>query len=81
MDILFEENLYQNVKKIAIDSLFVKQIEASLKVPIPSFEDLLGDKLTAFAPETTGIPYRKEDKAKQWKSSSNYTILEIFLII
>lgn len=64
LDILFEENLYQNVKEIAIDSLFIKQIGTSLKVPIPSFEDLLGDKLTAFAPETTGIPYIKGGQSK-----------------
>ncbi|MCF6350490.1 MAG: hypothetical protein L3J23_05595 [Flavobacteriaceae bacterium] len=28
-------------------------------VNIPSLEDILGDKLTAFAPNTTGIPYHK----------------------
>lgn len=28
-------------------------------VTTPVFEDILGDKLTAFAPNTTGIPYRK----------------------
>ena len=32
------------------------------KVTVPSVEDILGDKLTAFAPETTGIPYYKNDK-------------------
>jgi len=30
-------------------------------VQVPSVEDLLGDKLTAFAPNTTGIPYFKGD--------------------
>lgn len=30
-----------------------------LKVNLPSKDDLLGDKLTAFAPNTTGIPYIK----------------------
>ena len=33
-----------------------------MKVVVPSVEDILGDKLTAFAPETTGIPYYKNDK-------------------
>jgi len=64
LDILFEEVLYQKVESIAIDSLFVKQNGIPLKVPIPSFEDLLGDKLTAFAPETTGIPYEKGGQSK-----------------
>ena len=45
---------------------------------IPSFEDLLGDKLTAFAPNTTGIPYFKKDDSmsmeiikQRWKPISN----------
>ena len=33
-----------------------------MKVVVPSVEDILGDKLTAVAPETTGIPYYKNDK-------------------
>ena len=31
-------------------------------VNLPSHEDLLGDKLTAFAPHTTGIPFFKGEK-------------------
>ena len=31
-------------------------------VNLPSHEDLLGDKLTAFAPHTTGIPFFKDEK-------------------
>ncbi len=31
-------------------------------VTTPSVEDILGDKLTAFAPNTSGIPYYKGDK-------------------
>ena len=31
-------------------------------VNLPSAEDLLGDKLTAFAPHTTGIPFFKGEK-------------------
>ena len=31
-------------------------------VRVPSVEDILGDKLTAFAPHTTGIPYYKGEK-------------------
>lgn len=29
---------------------------------LPDFNNILGDKLTAFAPNTTGIPYRKGNK-------------------
>ena len=30
-----------------------------INVSVPRFDDILGDKLTAFAPNTTGIPYQK----------------------
>ena len=29
---------------------------------MPNFNNIIGDKLTAFAPNTTGIPYLKKDK-------------------
>ena len=34
-----------------------------MSVDVPCAEDLLGDKLTAFAPNTTGIPYFKNGKS------------------
>jgi hypothetical protein len=34
----------------------------AIPVKVPDFNNILGDKLTAFAPNTTGIPYRKGDK-------------------
>lgn len=64
LDILFEKIRYEKVEKIDIDSSFVIQESVAQKVAIPSFEDLLGDKLTAFAPETTGIPYQKSGQSK-----------------
>ena len=64
LDILLEEVQYQTVKSIDIDSTFLIQDGAPLKVSVPSFEDIIGDKLTAFAPETTGIPYKKEGQSK-----------------
>ena len=64
LDILYEAVQYQNIEAIDIDSTFVIQDGAPLKTSVPSFEDLLGDKLTAFAPETTGIPYEKGGQSK-----------------
>jgi len=60
LDILFEKSNYQNVIQLPIQSAFVPIIETPLLVSIPSLEDILGDKLTAFAPNTTGIPYQKK---------------------
>ena len=31
-------------------------------VNVPSISDILGDKLTAFAPDTIGVPYYKHEK-------------------
>ena len=61
LDILFEEILYQNVINIDIKSSFVPELPEPLKVNVPCLEDITGDKLTAFAPNTTGIPYFKND--------------------
>ncbi len=59
LDILIESSKYQNVISRDIDLSFVKQDGSPAQVKIPSKEDILGDKLTAFAPNTTGIPYQK----------------------
>jgi hypothetical protein len=59
LDILVEASLYKNIIPADIDSPFVQQVGAPVKVSIPGKEDILGDKLTAFAPNTTGIPYQK----------------------
>ncbi|MCF8262138.1 MAG: nucleotidyl transferase AbiEii/AbiGii toxin family protein [Melioribacteraceae bacterium] len=61
LDILFEKATYQNITNIPIVSDFVISKEENISVPIPSVEDILGDKLTAFAPNTTGIPYFKNE--------------------
>ena len=59
LDILFEKNNYQNIIQLPVTSVFVPIIDEPFLVNIPSLEDILGDKLTAFAPNTTGIPYFK----------------------
>lgn len=60
LDILFEQVNYANLISLPIQSDFVPIIDKPLNVDVPSLEDILGDKLTAFAPNTTGIPYFKK---------------------
>lgn len=60
LDILFENIQYQNIIEFPIHSKFIPSTEKDIFVNLPSIEDLLGDKLTAFAPNTTGIPYFKK---------------------
>lgn len=56
LDILYENNHYTKLieKEIKTDILITEGEQ--LKVTLPSADCILGDKLTAFAPHTTGIP-------------------------
>lgn len=57
LDVLFEENHYNSlVKKKIINEILLTE-EPFLEVSLPSIDCILGDKLTAFAPHTTGIPF------------------------
>lgn len=59
LDILLEESPYQTIVPTDIDAPFTRQDGAPIQAKLPSREDILADKLTAFAPNTTGIPYSK----------------------
>ena len=61
--ILFEEADYKNIIQLPIQSTFVPIIDNPFLVRLPCLEDILGDKLTAFAPNTTGIPYFKSENS------------------
>lgn len=56
LDVLFAEVTYAEViqKEIKNELLIVEAPQ--IMVTVPSLESILGDKLTAFAPHTTGIP-------------------------
>jgi len=62
LDVLFEENQYSRVVSLPIESPFLKSEGEPVMVNLPSYQDMLGDKLTAFAPHTTGIPFFKGEK-------------------
>ena len=82
LDILFESNNYQNILHHEIKSGFIIATSQPAKVDIPTLEDLLGDKLTAFAPNTTGIPYfKKTDSMSMEIIKQLYDIGSIFDVI
>lgn len=57
LDIVFEQNPYlKTVEKPIENSLLITE-KPNLSVSLPSIECILGDKLCAFAPKTTGVPY------------------------
>ncbi len=62
LDVLFEDIHYHEIVKVPIQSRFLKLEGEPVMVNVPSKADMLGDKLTAFAPSTTGIPYLKGKK-------------------
>src|SRR5690606_37948628 len=59
LDVLFSENHYPVLQEKEIVHSWLHQEGTPVTVPLPSFESILGDKLTAFAPNTTGILYSK----------------------
>lgn len=59
LDIFFQENPYPRLEEVRIQSPLLSLNGKIIQVICPSVEGLLGDKLTAFAPHTTGILYGK----------------------
>lgn len=60
LDIVFESSSYQEIQKSKVDFLLLQSSEPYYFVNTPSLEELLMDKLTAFAPNTIGITYDTE---------------------
>lgn len=75
LDILFEKNLYPKLYPVDIQSSMVALDGQATKVVCPSKECLLGDKLTAYAPHTTGIPYGKGKDLEMAKQLFDVAIL------
>ena len=57
LDVLFEENPYSRLLQKHISNELLAIVEPYFSVNVPSVNCILGDKLTAFAPHTTGIPF------------------------
>jgi len=56
LDILQSKSVYSSViKRPILHPIF--EVEEEIEVSIPSINSITGDKLTAFAPKTIGIPY------------------------
>lgn len=60
LDILFAENHYPALVEIPLETEWILHAGKSVSVTTPDINSILGDKLTAFAPNTTGIPYHSE---------------------
>ena len=59
LDVLYEDLQYHATEEVEIKRPFIELDGNPLKVTVPSAANILGDKLTAFAPNTSGVPYIK----------------------
>ncbi len=59
LDLLYTPNPYPETKEYPINHSWLATSGEDTIVLLPTFEAILGDKLTAFAPRTTGILYSK----------------------
>jgi len=61
LDVLFEEIKYSELNEVPIKHHLLNVSDQATTIKVPSVNSILADKLTAFAPETTGIPYFRGD--------------------
>jgi hypothetical protein len=57
LDVLFAENPYPVLISKPINTEWIELKSEPLAVNMPCINSICGDKLTAFAPNTTGVPY------------------------
>lgn len=60
LDVLHEAHGYPDLQQVPVTSEFLQVDNPIQRVTVPSAESIAGDKLTAFAPRTTGILYGSE---------------------
>lgn len=55
LDVLYEDTHYKKVNCLSLENPFVKWDGEPVKVNVPSADDILGYKITAVAPNTSGF--------------------------
>lgn len=64
LDVLFAENHYPALINKALETEWLLQTDKPIIVRTPDINSITGDKLSAFAPNTVGVPYNM-DKEKE----------------
>ena len=67
LDVLFADNHYPTVIERALETEWLLQNDKPVIVKTPDINSITGDKLTAFAPNTTGVPYNMEKEKEIMK--------------
>lgn len=78
LDVLNEDCHYEEVVELPVDGPFLKIEGTPSIVKVPSVGDILGDKLTAYAPNTTGIPYFKKTQDGKERDCSMEIIKQLY---
>lgn len=78
LDVLNEDCHYEQVEELPIENPFLNTEGTPSFVKVPSTGDILGDKLTAFAPNTTGIPYFKKNQDGTERDCSMEIIKQLY---
>lgn len=60
LDVLFADNHYPTVIERTLETEWLLQNDKPVIVRTPDINSITGDKLTAFAPNTIGVPYNME---------------------
>ncbi|MGJ8744092.1 nucleotidyl transferase AbiEii/AbiGii toxin family protein [Polaribacter sp.] len=58
LDILIEDSLYPQLTEKPVQTKWIETVNET-NIVVPTIDAITGDKLTAFAPNTVGIPYFK----------------------
>lgn len=58
LDVLIEDSIYPALAELPVNTKWI-ETETETMVMVPTIDAIIGDKLTAFAPNTIGIPYFK----------------------
>lgn len=64
LDLLYTANPYPETQEVPIKHPWLITSGDEVTITMPTFDAILGDKLTAFAPKTTGILYSKNRPAE-----------------
>lgn len=62
LDVLYADLPYSHTEMVPIAHPVLRMVGEPVMVKVPAKEDILGDKLTAFGPNTIGIPYEKHGR-------------------
>lgn len=58
LDVLIEDSIYPELTEKSVKTKWI-ETEGETNITLPTIDAITGDKLTAFAPNTVGIPYFK----------------------